>query len=261
MLLLKLPIQEIYLFLLVLIRVGTILFVIPFFESRNIPFLVKAGLAISVSWLMMPQVRSIPPDLASTPLFILLLGILSEIGIGLIIGLMVQLIFVGIQLAGQMAGYQMGLALANVVDPASSMQIPMLAQFLNLFALLLFVSFDIHHYFIRALVSGFETIPFWQARFEGDLLQFIVEIAGKAFVIAVQIGAPIITALLLTSVALGLVARTVPQMQIFVVAMPVKIIIGLLFFGFSLPFCMNFLKSAFVNLGLTVQGVVQMILS
>ncbi len=260
MLLLNLPIQQIHLFFFILIRVGTILFVIPFFDSRNVPVLVKVGLAVSVSWLLLPQVHRLPPALDTTPIYFLGLGIVSEIAIGLIIGLMVQLIFVGIQMAGQMAGYQMGLALANVVDPASSMQIPMLAQFLNLFALMIFISLDIHHYFIRALVDSFDIIPFWDARFEGDLMQLIIKMVAKSFAISVQIGAPVMAALLLTSVALGLIARTVPQMQIFVVAMPVKIVLGFLFLGFSLPFCMNFLKSAFIDLGQAVQGIIRMLL-
>lgn len=260
MLLLNLPIQQIYLFFFVLIRVGTILFVVPFLSSSNVPVLVKVGLAVSVSWLMLPQIQSLPPALDTAPIYLLALGVVSEIAIGLIIGLMVQLLFVGIQLAGQMAGYQMGLALANVVDPASSMQIPMLAQFLNLFALLIFLCLDIHHYFIRALVDGFDTIPFWGARFEGDLLALVVNMAGKSFSIAVQVAAPVMAALLLTSVALGLIARTVPQMQIFVVAMPLKIILGLLFLGFSLPFCMNYLRHTFAEFGQTILGVIRILL-
>ena len=234
------------------------LFVIPFFDSRNVPALVKTGLAMAVTWLLLPQVQGLPPSLDTSPVAFAL-GLASEVIIGLIIGLMLQLVFVGIQLAGQTAGFQMGLAIANVVDPASSMQIPMLSQFLNLFALILFLSLDIHHYFIKALVDGFEIIPFWGARYDGNIFNLLVQTVSDAFVIAVKIGAPVMVALLLTSVALGLISKTVPQMQIFIVAMPVKIILGLLFLGFSLPFCMNYLKSIFVGLGHTLQGLLRML--
>ena len=258
MLSLNLPIEQISLFFFVLVRVSTILFVIPFFESRNVPILVKVGLAASIAWLMLPQIHSRPPNLNTAPVTFAL-GLASEIAIGLIIGLMLQLVFVGIQLAGQTAGFQMGLAIANVVDPASSMQIPLLSQFLNLFALMIFLSLDIHYYFIRALVDGFEIIPFWGAHYDSNILELIMRLTSESFVVAVKIGAPVMVALLLTSVALGLIARTVPQMQIFIVAMPVKIILGLLFLGFSLPFCMNFLRSVFVHLGNTLQGVLRIL--
>ena len=259
MLLLNLPIEEITLFFFVLVRVSTILFVIPFFESRNVPVLVKVGLAASVAWLLLPQIHSRPPDLNTAPVQFAL-GLASEIAIGLIIGLMLQLVFVGIQLAGQTAGFQMGLAIANVVDPASSMQIPMLAQFLNLFALMIFMSLNIHYYFIRALVDGFEIIPFWGAHFNSNLFELITQMTAKAFIIAVKIGAPVMVALILVSAALGLISRTVPQMQIFIVAMPVKIVLGFLFLGFSLPFCMNYLRTVFAELGNTVLELLRVLI-
>ena len=108
-------------------------------------------------------------------------------------------------------------------------------------------------------MDGFEIIPFWGARYDGNIFNLLVQTVSDAFVIAVKIGAPVMVALLLTSVALGLISKTVPQMQIFIVAMPVKIILGLLFLGFSLPFCMNYLKSIFVGLGHTLQGLLRML--
>lgn len=258
MLSLSFPIEQAFRFFLILVRVASLLFVIPFFESRNVPVLIKAGLAVSVAWLLMPLVHGPVPALNASPLAFAL-GIVSEIAIGLLIGLMIQLIFVGIQLAGQTAGFQMGFAIANVVDPASSMQIPVLSQFLNLFTLMIFLGLNIHYYFIKALVDGFQLIPFWGARFDGNVFQLLSQMVANSFIIAVKIGAPVMVALLLTSVALGIVARTVPQMQIFIVAMPVKIILGLLFLGFSLPFCANFLKSAFVDLGMALQSILRML--
>ena len=258
MLSLSFPLDQILLFLFVLVRVGAILFVVPFFESRNVPVLVKVGLAFSVTWLLVPRLDINVPSI-ETSLVALAMGITSEIAIGLIIGLMVQLLFAGVQLAGQMVGFQMGFAIANVVDPASSLQIPMLSQFLNLFAFMIFLTLNIHYYFIKALVDGFETIPIWGAQFDGNLYELIMQTTAHAFAMAVQIGAPVMVALMLTSVAFGLVARTVPQMQIFIVAMPVKILLGLLFLGFSLPYLSNFLKSAFHTLGQSIQGLMRLL--
>ena len=259
MLSLSLPLEQMVLFFFIFVRVAAILFAVPFLESRNIPTLIKVALALSVTWILLPRIDLTPPSVGSSPVAFTL-GIASEVAIGLIIGIMVRLLFAGVQLAGQMAGFQMGFAIANVVDPASSLQIPMLSQFLNLFAFMIFLSLNIHYYFIKALVDGFEILPFWSAQFDGDLYQLIMATTADAFTIAVQIGAPVMVALLLTSVALGLTARTVPQMQIFIVAMPVKIILGLLFLGFSLPYCMTFLKSAFMTLSRNVQGLMHLLM-
>jgi flagellar biosynthetic protein FliR len=259
MLSLSLPLEQMVLFFFIFVRVAAILFAVPFLESRNIPILIKVGLAVSVTWILLPRIDLTPPSVESSPVAFTL-GIASEVAIGLIIGIMVRLLFAGVQLAGQMAGFQMGFAIANVVDPASSLQIPMLSQFLNLFAFMIFLSLNIHYYFIKALVDGFEILPFWSAQFDGDLYQLIMATTADAFTIAVQLGAPVMVALLLTSVALGLTARTVPQMQIFIVAMPLKIILGLLFLGFSLPYCMTFLKSAFMTLSRNIQGLMHLLM-
>jgi flagellar biosynthetic protein FliR len=161
----------------------------------------------------------------------------------------VKLIFAGIQLAGQLAGYQMGLAIANVMDPAESQQIPVLAQFNNLVALLVFLAINAHYWFIKALKQSYQLVPPFNAHFDGAIAEQLVQLAGNMFVISIQVGAPIIAVLLVTSVALGLVARTVPQMNVFIVAMPLKIGIGLLFLGFSLPYFSAFLKKIFNDLG------------
>ncbi len=257
MLLLNLPLDQIQLFLFILVRVGAILFTIPFLDARNVPVMIKASLAVAVSLLLLPQLNPTPLPIVDKPLAFLL-GLASEVSIGLIIGLSVKLLFAGIQLAGQMAGFQMGFAIANVVDPASSLQIPVLSQFLNMFALMIFLSLNSHYYFIRALMDGFELIPFWGAHFNDGLFQLIMSLTANCFLIAVKIGAPVMAALLLTSVALGLIARTVPQMQIFIVAMPLKIILGLVFLMISLPFCATFLQTAFTVMGRTVQGMMRL---
>lgn len=259
MALLNFPLDQVLVFFFVLVRVAAILFVIPFFESRNVPVLVKVGLAVSVTWLLLPRINIVPPNQLSTPVTFVL-GMASEIAIGMIIGFVVHLLFAGVQLAGQIAGFQMGFAIANVVDPASSLQIPMLAQFLNVFAMMIFLSLDIHYYFIQALVDGFELIPIWGAHFTPNLFEFMMKTAASTFVIGVQLGAPVMVALLLTSVALGLIARTVPQMQIFIVAMPLKIILGLIFLGISLPYCSEFLKNAFVAMGAAIQGLLRLLM-
>jgi flagellar biosynthetic protein FliR len=181
------------------------------------------------------------------------IGAVGEILLGISIGMAVNLIFVGLQMAGQISGYQMGLALARVMDPSAGEQVPLLAQFFQLFAFLIFLTINAHHWFLLALVESFQLVPPLGFKVSGSLIEQLIHIGGHMFVIAIKVGAPVIAALLLTSVAFGLIARTVPQMvpqmNVFLVAMPLKIIIGLLFIGFSLPYLSSFLNTIFRNLG------------
>ena len=257
MLLLNLPVEQIQLFMFVLVRVGAILFSIPFLEARNVPMLVKASLAMAVSIMLVPQLNIARVSIIGDPIQ-LTLGIAGEIAVGLIIGMAVQLFFAGVQLAGQLAGFQMGFAIANVVDPASSLQIPILSQFLNLFALMIFFAVNGHYYFIKALVDSFSLIPPFGVHLNGEILEFIMTMAANLFTIAVKVGAPVMVALLLTQTALGLTARTVPQIQIFIVAMPLQIVLGLFFLGMSLPFCMVFFEKAFKQLGVNIITLIRL---
>lgn len=257
MLLLNIPLDQIQKFIFIMVRVGAILFSVPFLEARNVPMLFKASLALAVSMMLMPQLVLPEISLMDSP-WMLGLGVLGEAMVGVMIGLSVQLLFAGVQLAGQMAGFQMGFAIANVVDPASSLQIPVLSQFLNLFALLVFFAVNGHYYFIKGLVDSFELIPPLGVQFNGEVLGFLTKMTGDVFFSALQLGAPVMAALLLANVALGLTARTVPQMQIFIVAMPLQIILGFVFLALSLPFVSVFLQSTFNAFGQTIMTIIRL---
>jgi flagellar biosynthetic protein FliR len=248
MLSLNISLPQLQLFFLIFLRVGAILMSIPVFDSKSIPLFFKIALAFATSIILFPMLRVDPVPMA-TSVFSLAVGAAGEILLGLIIGFSVKLIFAGIQLAGQLAGYQMGLALANVIDPSTSEQVPLLAQFNNLFGLLIFISINAHYLFIRALTHSFEMVPPFNVNFSSALMEHLIKMSGNMFVIGIQVGAPVIAALLITSVAFGLIARTVPQMNVFIVAMPLKIGVGLLFLGFGLPYFSVFLENVFGDLG------------
>ncbi len=223
----------------------------PIFKSKSISVLFKFGLALAASIILFPLLDlKVFPVLTNLGNFAV--GAIGEILLGITIGMAVNLIFVGLQMAGQISGYQMGLALARVMDPSAGQQVPLLAQFYQLFAFLIFLSINAHHWFLMALADSFQLVPPFGFKISGSLIEQLIHIAGNMFVIAIKVGAPVIAALLLTSVAFGLIARTVPQMNVLFVAMPLKIIIGLLFIGFSLPYLSSFLKTVFSKLGNTI---------
>jgi flagellar biosynthesis protein FliR len=241
---LNIPLDAFYGVLLIFLRVAAIVFSAPVLDTDTVPVTFKAALAFAVSILLLPVVDRVVTarDLSLT---VFVIGILSEIVIGVTIGLSVKLLFAGIQLAGQMAGYQMGFAVANVMDPSTSAQIPILAQVYNLTAMLVFLAINAHHMFFSALVESYTILPPLSMVLSARLVEMMMGLAGNMFVVAIKVGAPLIAVLLVTTIGLGLVARTVPQIQIFVVAMPLKIVLGLVFMMIVGPFLTAFLIDLF----------------
>jgi len=251
MLSISVQMPQLQLLLFIFLRVGAIFMFLPIFNSRAIPTLFKLGFAMAVAFVLYPLMSGqVRPLFATIPE--LALAAACELLIGILIGLAVRTLFAGFQLAGQMAGYQMGMAIANVMDPATSAQVPILATFYNLIAILVFLSINAHHIMLRAMVDSFQLVPLFDFGFNQDIMPHIIRLAGNMFIVALKIGAPVIISLLLTSAALGLVARTIPQMNIFIVAMPLKIAIGLIFLVMSLPYMAEFLTRSFAAMGTSV---------
>ena len=242
----NIPIDAFYGVLLIFLRVAAIVFSAPVLDAQTVPVTFKAALALAVSMLMLPVVDTVV-TIEDLNLVAFVVGVVSEIVIGVTIGLSVKLLFTGIQLAGQMAGYQMGFAVANVMDPSTMAQIPILAQIYNLTAMLVFLAINAHHMFFSALVQSYSILPPMSVVLSGQLVKMMMHLAGNMFVVAIKVGAPLISVLLITSIGFGLVARTVPQMHIFIVAMPLKIILGLVFMMIVAPFLTAYLIHLFAS--------------
>jgi flagellar biosynthesis protein FliR len=241
------PLAEIQSFLLVLVRVLSILLTAPIFSGQHIPGMVKVGLAVCAAAALTPLCTSGPAAFRLDPL-VFSIGVVSEIAVGAAIGLISEFVFSGIQIAGQLIGFQMGFSIVNVMDPMTTYQVPVIAQIQYLAALLLFLITDAHHWFIRAIAESLKLIPPFGAHIGAGTSQHLVNLAGGMFVIGLKASAPVIVCLLLSTAALGLIARTVPQMNVFFVAMPAKIILGLAFLMFSIPFVALLFKTLFVQL-------------
>ena len=254
---LNIPLDAFYGVLLIFLRVAGIIFSAPILDIATIPVAFKAGLGLAVSVLMLPVVDAVV-SVKDLNLMTFVIGIVSEIGIGVTIGLSVKLLFAGIQLAGQIAGYQMGFAVANVVDPTTSVQIPILAQVYNLTAMLVFLAINAHHMFFAALVNSYTILPPLSLHFSPQLVNMMMQLAGNMFVVAIKVGAPLIAVMLMVSVGLGLIARTVPQIHIFIVGMPLKIIIGLVFMAIVAPYLTAFLIELFSSYRATLFNLIRL---
>jgi flagellar biosynthetic protein FliR len=139
------------------------------------------------------------------------------------IGLIARLIFTSVEYGGTVIGYQMGFAAANIFDPQNQRQTALISQFQNVFAILLFLSLDIHHYFIYTAVRSYELLPPGNLNFGGGAVPYLIELSSRMFMLGAQFSAPILIILLLSGLILGILARTFPQLNVFLLSFPVNI--------------------------------------
>jgi len=256
MMALTVTLPQLQMFFLVFLRTGAFLASIPMLNAPSVPVLFRLALTLSASLLLFPLL-ALAPLPASTDVWMLAVEAAGEILIGILAGLSIRLIFEGVQLAGQLAGYQMGLAIAEVVDPATEDQVAILSQFTSILATVVFLVINGHHWFIRTLVESYALVPPVGFHINGAVLERIARLTGTMFLIGLKAGAPVIVALLLGTVAFGLVARTVPQMNVFVVSMPLNIGVGLLFLGLSLPHVASYLGQLFSGVALNALSLLK----
>jgi len=236
-------------FTLVLMRVSPIIFLMPIFSGRQVPTLIKAGLTLTVSLILLPSVKIDPGHFPTDP-YGLVYFMAAELILGFILGLSVKLVFAAVQLAGELASYKMGLAMANILDPQSETNNTLIAEFSYLFALLIFLLIDGHHWFFRALVQSFTAIAPGGLQLQGGVLPHFLKLSSDMFVIAVKLMAPIMAVLLLTQMALGLVAKMVPQVNVLLTSFPLTIGLGLFFLGLSVDLFGPYMRSLLEQAGM-----------
>jgi flagellar biosynthetic protein FliR len=238
-----LNVNEISFFALVLARLAGIFSAIPLFGGERAPRMIRVALVLVMTLVCYPVLKTKIPQLpADTPSLVIL--IIRETLIGISLGLLSRIIFSAVEFCGQLVGMQMGFSMSSMFDPSMG-QVPLLATFQMLLAMLLFLTLEIHHVFIRAIVESYQVMPPGTWHMSGGLLKFIVMLTTGMFVLGVKLAAPVMVALLAVSVVLGIMARSFPQMNIFMVSMPLNIGIGLLVLGLSLLIFMHTLQVSF----------------
>ena len=222
-------------FVVILSRISGLIVAAPVLGDQNVPVQLKAGFAFILSLVFFPVVAA--PRIGADPnLILIVLLVARELGVGLLIGFTARLLFTGVSMAGEVIGFQMGIGIANVFDPSSDTQVPLIGQIKLVFALLLFVILDGHHLLIRALVMSYRVVRPGELALNQTLFEHVSSLAGRIFVIGLQVGAPLIVAMMAANFSIGLIARSVPQVNVFVVGFPFTIALGLLLLALGFPF-------------------------
>jgi flagellar biosynthetic protein FliR len=221
-------------FILVVTRVGCVLFFLPIWDSKLIPAQIKIYSILLISLALTPVVAGTLPPFPGTWLAAVSL-VLRELLLGLSLGLVVRFVFSGVQMAGELMGLQMGFGMVTLIDPNSDAQATLMGDLLVLIATVLFLAVDGHHLVLAVLAQSFGEVPVGgPPLLPGGLYAFMLPLGTLMFQLCVKLVAPIILVLFLTQIAMGLVSRTVPQVQVMILAFPVTIALGLIFLSMTM---------------------------
>ena len=214
-------------------RVGGLLLVAPVWSMRAIPRTVRGAFAVVLTAVMLP---SVPPVAASQDLLALPIVMGSEMLVGIAIGLAAGLFVYSVQVAAAVVSVQMGLSIAAVLAPTATGAAPGMAELQNLMALAVYVSLGGHLFLLVGLESSLLAI---RPGVPADIMAgggALVSMVGTLFATAIRVAAPIMAAMVLTNVALAVLGKAVPQLNVLMLAFPITIGVGLVVFGASLPF-------------------------
>ncbi len=218
--------------LLVFIRTTTMLFVFPVFSAPQIPLMVRMGLGGLISFMLF---RALPAMAPLPDLGALVVAVVSQVVAGLIVGFVAYLVFMGIQFAGEILDIQIGFAVANVISPQTQQQVTVLGELELTLATLVFLISNSHLLLLQGIGGSFHLLPLPYVNLDPSVAGNVVIFVEQAFFVVFQIAAPAAVALFVVNVALGLMARVAPQMNVFVVGFPLQIGVGLLMLAVSVP--------------------------
>ncbi|WP_028273849.1 flagellar biosynthetic protein FliR [Atopococcus tabaci] len=219
-------------FFIVLMRISLFVVLCPGFSFKGVPQFVKVAISFGITaavYTTMPPLESVLP----TGLFILLL--LKEALVGAAIGFIAQLFFTGIEMAGNLVDFQVGFSMASVYDPMMGVQASNYGRVYYWISMCVFFFTNMHHQVIRTLVQSYEFVPVTQTNFTHFGTEGFIHLFGYVFEIALNLAFPLVLVSLLSEVVLALLSRTVPQINVLILGMPLKITVSLLFLFFFLP--------------------------
>lgn len=229
-------------FLFVFVRTGAILMAAPVFGAMNVPVQVKAGLSLMIALLLTPLAPQVPMPQTVVGVAASLAG---EVMIGVTIGFAIRFVLTGIEYAGQVAGFQMGIGMASAYDPLHGSQITVVGKFLSILTLLIFLTMNGHLMVIMALKKSFDEIPPYGFTLSGGLMEGFIAFSREIFVLAFKFSAPVVAILIFVNVALGIMARTVPQLNMFVIGFAITIMAGFTMIALSMPVFENAVEAVF----------------
>ncbi len=225
--------STIFSFLLTMMRASLVIFLLPIFGVEGLPAQWKAAFVLTFTFAIWPHIALEGYHMPAHP-FNLFLLLLSELLLGMALGLAVNFFFAGIQSGGELIATNMGFSMLSFADPMTGTQTGVIAHLLNVLCIMLFYSLDGHLYMLNAFVATYKYLPAGEIVITATIAHQILFLSGTIFVFAIKIIAPVLASLFLTEIGLALMGKATPQMNIMEMGFPLKILIG--FFFLSLIF-------------------------
>lgn len=216
----------------------------PIFGRRNIPAYLKIGFSFFSALILVNTIKIPSPDFYNS-LPQVALAIAKEFIVGLTIGFVAYLAFTAIYVAGEIIDMQIGFGVVNVLDPISNIQVPITSNVYFMLAMLIYLAVNGHYALIRALFDSYNIVPLGSAVFNSAMVDNVMALFASIFSIGFKIAAPVIAAILVTDIALGTISRMVPQLNVFVIGLPLKIFIGLIILVITIPMFLFVLEGLF----------------
>jgi flagellar biosynthesis protein FliR len=226
--------EQFYVFLLVLVRVASIISFAPVFGSRSVIPQVKILLSLFIAGMLVFAMDL--PMVEFQGWVDLFIRAVTEVLLGVAIGYAGTLLFEVVQFGGELVGLQMGFGIVNVIDPLTSVRVSLIGQMKFILAVFIFLGIGGHRMIVEAMGRSLEIVGPGMLVFDTDLGMHFVEQFGRMLVVSIKVAAPVMVSLLLASFAEGIVARTVPQMNIFIVGFGIRIAFGMFSLMLSLGF-------------------------
>jgi len=242
-----LAVEKIEIFILVLVRIATIIFLLPLFTVNTVPPQVKAAVSLLLAFLVFPQLPLISFTIANSPVFFFMI-VLEQIFVGMVIGFTASFLLYFVIMGGEFIARDTGL-MQGAMNPFVEFQSNLYSIFFPLILAIIFLAGGGHYFFLRVLFESFQYIP--MGNFVWDTRSFaavLILLSASSFVVAFQFAAPVLGALFLCTVTLGLMNRVMPQLQVWLLGVPMKIIFGTLIIVYSLPLMVQLFHANFEQL-------------
>jgi flagellar biosynthetic protein FliR len=226
------------------VRLTGILLFAPFFGSAAIPQRIKAVLVLALTALLYPMLAPQMPmiSISQWPLIVL-----SELTIGIVIGVVTNIIFDGVQMAGQVLSVQLGYSLINILDPQTQVDSTVVAVFHQTIAMLIFLRLNVHFWILRAVARSFVYLPPMSAHFGAAFTGAVLQAGAAVFATGIQIAAPVLSATLLADISLGLLGKASPQLPLMMLGPAVKSVLGLLLLSTAIKYWPDIFERLFLQ--------------
>lgn len=251
------PAEEFLRYVLIFLRIGGVLFTVPIFGDSSTPLRIRILLAGALTVGLHPLIA--PTWLVSMPqdVVAILLCVCKELLIGVVLGFAAKATFEGVLMAANLVGFQMGFGTGNMFLAESDGQINSFAALHKSIVILFFLGLSLHHIFIQALTESFTLIPAGLATTHAGMFKILIATSADVFLLALQLAAPILIALLFSMATLGLLARAVPQLNVFVLSFQASFYVGLLVYIATIPFFPNWMKDQFMHQGTALTTILK----